>query len=81
MKQYMNESSSVLTLIEEECEIESTAESFRDDIYNAYKEFCDANGSSAMSKICFNREFEEHNASVVRCKILNRKAWREIRLQ
>jgi phage/plasmid primase, P4 family, C-terminal domain len=82
MKKYMNESSTALTFLDEECETELGYESFRDDVYNAYTEFCSANGSKPMSKIRFNDEVADHYGEAVqRCQIMNRRSWRGLRLK
>ncbi|MDR0531070.1 MAG: DUF5906 domain-containing protein [Oscillospiraceae bacterium] len=80
LQKYMTENSNVLTFLEEQCVFDPGFESFREDIYNAYTEFCAANGGQPMSQIRFNSELEEHNDAVKRCQIMNRKAWRGVRL-
>ena len=79
VKKYRADNSSSLSFVYECCVTEPKAEIPRDDLYNAYKEFCSDNGvKSVLSKINFNRDLDE--LGLTRATTAGRRTWRGIRL-
>ena len=58
LRNYKSENSSVLSFVDECCELDSTAEILREELYNAYTEYCNTNGQKPVSLTRFNKELE-----------------------
>lgn len=81
LQSYKSENSSALSFIDECCIFEPAAETLRDDLYNAYKEFCSSNGQKPFSRTRFNKELDELGALTrSQDSLAHRKSWVGIRL-
>ena len=79
---YKLENNSVLSFIEENCAVEDGAESFREELFSAYKSYCRTNGLKPLSQISFNRDVENSFPTVSRHleRVSRRKTYVGIRL-
>jgi len=80
VNRYKVESNSVLSFVEECCEIDEKAECLRQELYDAYKMYCEESGLSAMSNRRFNRELETiTGVTAALDTVTRRNTWRGIR--
>jgi putative DNA primase/helicase len=81
LKNYKSENSSVLSFVDESCEIEATAETLREEIYAAYLKYCNLNGQKPVSQTRFNKELDGvPSLSRGVETVSHRKIWRGIKL-
>lgn len=83
LQRYKIESNSALLFAEECCVIEKKAECMREELFLAYRDFCNQNGLKSMSQANFNKDIESLDEGVTRGleRISRRKVWSGIRLQ
>ena len=80
VNRYKVESNSVLSFAEECCELDEKAECLRQELYDAYKLYCEESGLSPMSNRRFNRELETiSGVTAALDTVTRRKTWRGIR--
>lgn len=58
LQRYKIESNSVLSFVDEFCEVKKDVESMRDELFVRYKEYCNNAGLKAVSQANFNKEIE-----------------------
>lgn len=77
LQKYKIESNSVLSFVEDFCEISEKSYSLRDDLFLHYKEYCGNAGMKPVSQTNFNKEIEGNYISVKRSrdKISRRHIW------
>ena len=84
LSNYKSKNSSALAFVQEECVVAPEAECFRQDLYNAYVEYCHANGYKEPLKLTtFNSELDGIGGvtrSQENSRVSNRKTWKGIRL-
>lgn len=82
LKKYKVESNSALSFIEESCLFGEEMECMREDLFQAYREYCHKNGLKAMSQANFNKDVENYYEQVSRSleRVSRRKTWKGIRL-
>lgn len=80
LTRYRVESNSVLSFVEECCELAPDAETVREEMFSKYKEYCHNAGLKALSQRNFNKEIEAMPSEVVRAKdrLGKRRTWRGI---
>ena len=80
LQRYRVESNSVLSFVEEYCEIREDGIVARDDLFQRYREFCISAGMKPVSQTNFNREIEAGcpTATRSRDKLSKRRAWKGI---
>lgn len=78
---YKIESNSVLSFVQECCTVDANAECAREELFNAYREFCAKNGLKPMSQMNFNKEVESANSHIEKKtdKLGKRRIWRGVR--
>ena len=83
LQRYKIESNSALSFAEECCVVKEGAECFRDELFLAYREYCNQNGLKAMSQANFNKDIENMDKEVTRGldRVSRRKIWTGIRLE
>ncbi|GHV27019.1 hypothetical protein FACS18948_3700 [Clostridia bacterium] len=81
LKRYRVECNSALSFVEDCCTIDAEAESPREDIFNAYREYSKKNGLMSMSQIKFNRDIESAYPAIQRAtdRLGKRRTWRGLR--
>jgi putative DNA primase/helicase len=81
LQRYRIESNSVLSFVEECCKLEDGAECVREDLFNAYRDYCYKNGLKPMSQANFNKDVEGISESVSRGleRVSRRKIWLGVR--
>lgn len=82
LRQYKEDSNSVLSFIRDCCQVSEGAESARTEVYNRYRSYCTDNGLQPYSQRSFNTELEANFPSIKRAKdtVGRRKTWRGLRL-
>jgi putative DNA primase/helicase len=77
LERYKTESSSSLSFADSYLAAENDATVFRDDVYEAYKNFCSNSGFKNLSQIMFNRDIEAHYPVIKRGqdRISKRRTW------
>ncbi len=81
LSSYKAENSSTLAFVEECCALGTGGEVLREDLYNAYHEYCAAAGSKPVSQKRFNNELEGiSGVSRGSESVTRRRTWRGIRL-
>ncbi len=80
LKRYRVESNSVLSFVEECCELDEDKESVRDDLFSRYKEYCGNAGMKPVSQANFNKEIEASYPGVKRSRdrLSKRRTWKGI---
>lgn len=83
LQRYRVESNSALLFAEECCVIAPEATCVREELFIAYRDYCNKNGLKPMSQANFNKDIESLNEGVSRGleKISRRKIWTGIRLE
>ncbi|HCS74129.1 MAG TPA: DNA primase [Clostridiales bacterium] len=83
LQRYKIESNSVLSFVDEFCEVKKDVESMRDELFVRYKEYCNNAGLKAVSQANFNKEIEGLGEEVERGfeKMSRRKTWKGIRFK
>jgi len=83
LQRYKVESNSALSFVEECCVLEDEAECVREELFQAYRDYCLKNGFKPMSQANFNKDIESLGERVERGleKVSRRKTWRGIRLE
>lgn len=82
LTRYKVESNSVLSFVEECCEVKTDAEVVREELFAKYKEYCNNAGLKPLSQANFNKEIENMAGGVTRSvdKLGKRRTWRGIQL-
>lgn len=82
LTRYRVESNSVLSFVEECCELAPDAETVREEMFAKYKEYCHNAGLKPLSQANFNKEVEAMPGAVARAtdKLGKRRTWRGVRL-
>ncbi len=82
LTRYKVESNSVLSFVEECCEVTPDAEVVREELFSKYKEYCNNAGLKPLSQANFNKEIENMAGGVTRSvdKLGKRRTWRGIKL-
>ena len=82
LQRYKVESNSVLSFVEDCCELDENAESIREELFQQYREYCNKNGLKPMSQANFNKDIESLGERVERGfeRVSRRKTWRGIRM-
>jgi len=80
LMRYRVESNSVLSFVEECCELDEDKESVRDDLFSRYKEYCGNAGMKPVSQANFNKEIEASYPGVKRSRdrLSKRRTWKGI---
>ena len=83
LSQYRIENNSALAFINDCCVVELSAECLREDLFTAYRDYCEHAGLKPLSNIKFNREVEHSNTGITRGleSVSRRRIWNGIRLQ
>jgi putative DNA primase/helicase len=83
LQRYKVESNSALSFVEECCVMKQGVECLRDELFLAYREYCNMNGLKPMSQANFNKEIESMDKGVARGldRVSRRKIWSGIRLE
>jgi putative DNA primase/helicase len=81
LKQYKIENNSVLAFVEDACVLDDGASSFRQDVYNAYKAYCEDGNLKAVSQRRFNGELGAmHGVSIADEPVTRRRMFRGVKL-
>ena len=82
LTRYRVESNSVLSFVEECCELAPNAETVREEMFAKYKEYCHNAGLKSLSQRNFNKEIEAMPSEIVRAKdrLGKRRTWRGIEI-
>lgn len=88
LTRYKVESNSVLSFVEECCEVKADAQIVREELFTKYKEYCTNAGLKPLSQANFNKEIENMAGAGSPCgsvarsvdKLGKRRTWRGIRL-
>lgn len=81
LTRYKTENNSALAFVYEACMLEEGAECFKQDVYDAYKSYCDENNLIAMSNKRFNQELDAMEVVSDGHEAVSRRyVWRGIRL-
>jgi putative DNA primase/helicase len=82
LRQYKVDCNSALSFFEERCEIAADAECSREEVFAAYRDYCQKNGFVPMSQIRFNHDIETAYQEVKRAsdRLGKRRTWRGMRL-
>lgn len=77
LEKYKTESSSSLSFADSYLAAESDAMAVRDEVYEAYKNFCSNSGFKNLSQIMFNRDVEAHYPTIKRGqdRLSKRRTW------
>ncbi len=80
LTRYRVESNSVLSFVEECCELAPNAETVREEMFSKYKEYCHNAGLKPLSQSNFNKEIEAVPGEITRSKdkLGKRRTWRGI---
>jgi len=81
LKKYKADNSTTLAFVDDCCTLDPEAEFLREEMYNAFKEYCNDNGHKLISLTRFNREMDEVGG-VTRAmeSTTGRRTWRGIKL-
>ncbi|MGI6747559.1 MAG: primase-like DNA-binding domain-containing protein [Anaerovoracaceae bacterium] len=65
------------------CVLEDEAECVREDLFQAYRDYCLKNGFKPMSQANFNKDVESYGDQICRAvdKLGKRRTWRGLRLR
>ena len=82
LQKYREESNSVLSFVKDCCELDSTGEVGRSELYTRYKAYCEDAGLTPYAQRTFNAELETCCPSIQRAKDTTgkRKTWRGLKL-
>ena len=82
LQQYRIDCNSALSFLNECCAIDAEAESSREEVFTAYREYCKKNGFLPMSQIKFNKDIEAWGGGIRRGidRIGKRRTWEGLRL-
>lgn len=82
LQRYKIDSNSVLSFVDEFCEIKIGAEVSRDEMFTRYKEYCSSAGLKPVSQASFNKDVESVDENIERGleKLSRRKIWKGIKL-
>jgi putative DNA primase/helicase len=77
LRRYKVESNSVLSFVEEFCEVAESKVVVRDDLFTRYKEYCNNAGLRPVSQANFNKEIETSCTGVQRSRdrVSKRRTW------
>ena len=77
LEKYKTESSSSLSFADSYLAAENDAIAVRDEVYEAYKNFCSNSGFKNLSQIMFNRDIEAHYPAIRRSqdRLSKRRTW------
>lgn len=80
LQRYRVESNSVLSFVEEYCELTDNGEAVRDDLFSRYKEYCNNAGMKHLSQTNFNKEIENNHQGIKRGRdrLSKRRTWKGI---
>lgn len=80
LQRYRVESNSVLSFVEEYCELLDDGEAVRDDLFSRYKEYCNNAGMKHLSQTNFNKEIETNHQGIKRGRdrLSKRRIWKGI---
>lgn len=80
LARYRTESNSVLSFVEEFCELDADKYTMREELFTRYKEYCGNAGLKPVSQTNFNKEVENNLPMVSRGqdKVSGRRVWRGI---
>jgi len=83
VQRYRVDSNSVLSFVEECCQIEQDVEIERGELFARYREYCQTAGLSPVSQKTFNKDFELGYPCVKRSvdRLGKRRTWRGIRIE
>jgi len=81
LQRYRVDSNSVLSFVEDCCELDIQAETPRNQLFESYREYCKASGYSAVSQKNFNKDVESVSVSIKRKRdnIGSQRTWSGIR--
>ncbi|MDO9565234.1 MAG: primase-like DNA-binding domain-containing protein [Candidatus Desulfaltia sp.] len=79
-KRYRVESNSVLSFVDEYCDLSEDGEAVRDDLFSRYKEYCNNAGMKPLSQANFNKELESNHQGIKRGRdrLSKRRTWKGI---
>ncbi len=82
LQRYKIDSNSVLSFVDEYCEIKPDSETSREEMYSRYKEYCNSAGLKPVSQASFNKDVESVDENIQRAleKLSRRKTWKGIKL-
>lgn len=83
LQRYRIDSNSVLSFVEETCELTSDGETERTELFMKYKEYCNNAGLSPVSQKNFNKDLELAYPDIKRSvdRLGKRRTWKGIRLE
>jgi phage/plasmid primase, P4 family, C-terminal domain len=79
--EYRKENNNVIIFIEEMCVLDAHDDISKDDLYQAYNNWCLDSGYRSLSKITFGRELIRQYASVNKGRCSSARTWKGIRLR
>ena len=79
--EYRKENNNVIIFVEEICVLDSRDDISKDDLYQAYNNWCIDSGYRPLSKITFGRELIRQYASVNKGRCSSARTWKGIRLR
>jgi putative DNA primase/helicase len=81
LQRYRVESNSALLFLDECCEAAADGECVREDLFQAYREYCFKNGLKPMSQANFNKDVESSNDAITKAvdRLGKRRTWRGLR--
>ena len=82
LRRYRIDSNSVLSFVDDCCEIKVEGEVARNELYIKYKEYCHSAGLVAVSQKVFNKDIEAAHSEIRRSadKIGKRRTWKGLKL-
>lgn len=82
LQRYKVDSNSVLSFMEECCEVKVDVEAVRDEMFSKYKEYCNNAGLKPVSQANFNKDIEGASDTIERGleRLSRRKTWKGVRL-
>ena len=79
--EYRKENNNVIIFVDEVCVIDAHAEVKKDELYQAYHDWCFASGYKALRKIAFGRELQRQYEFVTDARSSYERRWEGIRLR
>ncbi|MGB3113622.1 MAG: phage/plasmid primase, P4 family, partial [Candidatus Omnitrophota bacterium] len=79
--EYRKENNNVIIFVDEVCVIDAHAEVKKDELYQAYHDWCFASGYKALRKIAFGRELQRQHEFVSDARSSYERRWEGIRLR
>jgi len=79
--EYRKENNNVIIFVEELCVLDAHDDISKDDLYQAYNNWCVDSGYRPLSKITFGRELIRQYASVNKGRCSSARTWKGIRLR